>query len=194
MNERALQRAGPDRPARAQRAARPVARWVARVRRWARLRALACGAARPLVSRATPPGSPEQFLAPADLARVFGPLLAGLAQERLYAVLLDGAHRVLAVHLIYQGQIDAIDVALRDCFREAVRLGASGIALVHNHPGGGVRPSEADLALTAEAMRAGDLLGIQLLDHLIIGRAGRGYSSIADWEHALGRIDGLTVA
>ena len=134
MNERVLRRAGPDRPARAPRPARLVEKWAGRVCRWARLRALASAAARPLVSLATQPRSPEQFLAPADLARVFGPLLAGLAQERLYAVLLDGMHRVLAVHLIYQGGSEAIDVTLRDCFREAVRLGASGIVLLHNHP------------------------------------------------------------
>lgn len=154
---------------------------AAGLRRRAARRALARTAARPVVSRRAAPLSPRRLLAPADLARVFAPLLAELAQERLYAVLLDRTYRPLGVHLVYQGSAGGIDVSLHDCFREAVRLGAAGIVLVHNHPAGDVGASAADLALTADAICAGDLLGIRLLDHLIIGGGESGYSSIADW-------------
>lgn len=108
---------------------------------------------------------------PADLADYLGPELSELAQEQLRAVLLDTGNRVLATCLVYQGGLNATVIRLADCFREAVARGAAAVILVHNHPSGDPTPSPEDVRLTAEAARAGDLLGVDLLDHLVIGRS-----------------------
>jgi DNA repair protein RadC len=63
-------------------------------------------------------------------------------------------------------------VRLAECFREAVREGATALVLVHNHPSGRPEPSPEDVRLTAEAARAGELLGIEVLDHVVLARAG----------------------
>lgn len=109
---------------------------------------------------------------PADVADYLRHEMAELAQEQLRAVLLDGKNRIMGVELIYQGGQNAVNIRLADCFREAVRAGASAILLVHNHPSGDPDPSSSDIALTGEAGRAGDLLGIPVLDHVILGRPG----------------------
>lgn len=109
---------------------------------------------------------------PADVASYLTTELADLAQEQLRIVCLDTKNRVLATELVYQGGLNATVIRLADCFREAVRLGAAAIVLVHNHPSGDPTPSSDDVRLTAEAGRAGDLLGIDVLDHLVIGRDG----------------------
>ena len=109
---------------------------------------------------------------PADLAGYFAAELAGLAQEQLRVVLLDTKNHVLGTSLVYQGGLNATVVRLGDCFREAVRANAAAVILLHNHPSGDPTPSPEDIRLTAEAAKAGDLLGIEVLDHLVIGRPG----------------------
>ena len=61
---------------------------------------------------------------------------------------------------------------LAECFREAVREGATALVLVHNHPSGRPEPSPEDVRLTDDAARAGELLGVEVLDHVILGRSG----------------------
>lgn len=112
------------------------------------------------------------FRHPADVVDYLGHEMACLAQEQLRAVLLDGKRRILGVELIYQGGQNAVNIRLADCFRAAARVGASAILLIHNHPSGDPTPSLDDIALTGEAGRAGDLLGLPLLDHTIVGRPG----------------------
>lgn len=108
--------------------------------------------------------------APADAAAYLRTEMEDLAQEQLRALLLDTKNQVLGVVLIYQGSLNAISVRLAECFREAVRANAAGLILVHNHPSGRAQPSPEDVRLTRDAAQAGDLLGIQLLDHVVIGR------------------------
>lgn len=117
---------------------------------------------------------------PADVASYLGPELAGLAQEQLRVVLLDSKNHVVGVHMVYQGGLNATVIRLADCFREAVRAGAAAIIMVHNHPSGDPTPSTEDARLTGEASRAGDLLGIDVLDHVVIGRLGAGYVSLRE--------------
>jgi DNA repair protein RadC len=109
---------------------------------------------------------------PDQVAEYLGPELRVLAQEQLRAVLLDTKLHVLGTPLIYQGGLNATAVRLADCFREAVRLGADSLILVHNHPSGDPTPSPEDVRLTADAARAGEVLGIAVLDHIVIGRPG----------------------
>ncbi len=115
---------------------------------------------------------------PADVAGYLGPELADLAQEQLRVLLLDTKNRVLGTSLVYQGGLNSIMVRLADCFREAVRANAAAILLVHNHPSHDPEPSNEDVRVTCEAGQVGDLLGIDLLDHVIVG--GREFVSLRE--------------
>jgi DNA repair protein RadC len=101
-----------------------------------------------------------------------------LEREELRVVLLDTKNHVLRVSTVYQGNVSASLVRVGELFRDAVRLNAAGVILVHNHPSGDPTPSPDDLHLTAEALAAGRLLDIQLLDHLVIGHDA--YVSLRD--------------
>ena len=118
-----------------------------------------------------PPG--RSVHKPLDVAEYLAPELADLAQEQLRVVLLDTKHQIVGCCLVYQGGINAVSVRLADCFREAVRAGAAALVLAHNHPSGDPTPSPEDVALTADAARIGALLGIDVLDHVIVGRANQ---------------------
>ncbi|CAA9543417.1 MAG: UPF0758 family protein [uncultured Thermomicrobiales bacterium] len=111
-----------------------------------------------------------QITSPDDVVNLVGVEMASLDQEQLRAVLLDTKHRVLAIRTIYQGTANQAQVRLAEVFREAIRHGAVALVAVHNHPSGDPSPSAADVALTAELERAGQLLGIDVLDHLVVGQ------------------------
>jgi DNA repair protein RadC len=115
---------------------------------------------------------------PNDVAEYLGPELAELAQEQLRVILLDSKNHVLGISLVYQGGLNATVVRLADCYRDAVARGAAAVILLHNHPSGDPAPSPEDVRLTEEAARAGDLLGIDLLDHVVNGR--QGYASLRE--------------
>jgi len=101
-----------------------------------------------------------------------------LEREELRVVILDTKNHVLRVETVYQGNVSSSLVRVGELYRDAVRLNAAGIILVHNHPSGDPTPSPDDLHLTAEALAAGRLLDIALLDHLIIGHDA--YASLRD--------------
>jgi DNA repair protein RadC len=92
-----------------------------------------------------------------------------LEREELRVVLLNTKNVVLRVATVYQGNVSSSLVRVGELFRDAVRLNAAGLILVHNHPSGDPTPSPDDLHLTAEALAAGRLLDIDLLDHLVVG-------------------------
>jgi DNA repair protein RadC len=106
--------------------------------------------------------------APADVAAYLGPEMGQLAQEQLRVVLLDTKNHVLASVLVYQGGINSIAVRPADCFREAVRTGAASVIVVHNHPSGDPTPSAEDVRLTRDVGQVGELLGVEVLDHLVV--------------------------
>lgn len=107
---------------------------------------------------------------PEDLAGWLAPGMEDLAQEQLRAVLLNAKHRVTRVVLVYQGGIDSISIRPAEVYREAVASGAAALVLAHNHPSGDPTPSEEDVHATEVLGEAGRLLGVELLDHLVIGR------------------------
>jgi DNA repair protein RadC len=92
-----------------------------------------------------------------------------LEREELRVVLLNTKNIVLRVETVYQGNVSSSLVRVGELFRDAVRLNASGLILVHNHPSGDPTPSPDDLHLTAEALAAGRLLDIAVLDHVVVG-------------------------
>ena len=96
--------------------------------------------------------------------------MAVLEQEEVRAALLDVRHRVLQVVTVAVGSLNAASVRLADVFREAVRVNAAALVAAHNHPSGDPTPSEQDVAITRKMVEAGKLLGVEVLDHLVIGR------------------------
>jgi len=106
---------------------------------------------------------------PRDVADRLLLQMGRLEREELRVVLLNTKNVVLRVATVYQGNVSASLVRVGELFRDAVRLNASGVILVHNHPSGDPTPSPDDLHLTAEALAAGRLLDIDLLDHLVVG-------------------------
>jgi DNA repair protein RadC len=97
-------------------------------------------------------------------------------ENRLYPVecfqvaLLNSRHRLLRVECISQGTLDTLLVHPREVFRSAISANAAAIVLVHNHPSGDPTPSEADIKVTRDMIRAGQLLKIEVLDHIVLGR------------------------
>jgi DNA repair protein RadC len=106
---------------------------------------------------------------PRDVADRLVLQMGRLEREELRVVLLNTKNVVLRVATVYQGNVSTSLVRIGELFRDAVRLNAAGIIVVHNHPSGDPTPSPDDLHLTAEVLAAGRLLDIDLLDHLIVG-------------------------
>jgi DNA repair protein RadC len=115
---------------------------------------------------------------PRDVADRLVLQMGRLEREELRVVILNTKNAVLRVVTAYQGNVSASLVRVGELFRDAVRLDAAGVILVHNHPSGDPTPSPDDLHLTAEALAAGRLLDIDLLDHLVIGHDA--YVSLRD--------------
>ena len=86
-------------------------------------------------------------------------------------LLLDTKHRVMRTSIVSIGSLDASVVHPREVFREATTAGASAIVLFHNHPSGDPAPSDDDVVLTERLVRAGDLMGIVVLDHVIVAES-----------------------
>jgi DNA repair protein RadC len=106
---------------------------------------------------------------PSDVADRLVLQMGRLEREELRVVLLNTKNVVLRVATVYVGNVSASLVRVGELFRDAVRLDAAGVILVHNHPSGDPTPSPDDLHLTAEALAAGRLLDVELLDHLVVG-------------------------
>ena len=115
---------------------------------------------------------------PHDIAERLILQMGRLEREELRVVILDTKNHVLRVQTVYQGNVSSSLVRVGELFRDAVRLNAASIILVHNHPSGDPTPSPDDLHLTAEALAAGRLLDIAVLDHLVIGHDA--YVSLRD--------------
>lgn len=90
--------------------------------------------------------------------------------ENFQVVLLNTRRKLIRVEKISQGTLDTILVHPREVFKSAISANASAIILVHNHPSGDPTPSEADVKVTRDLIRAGQVLKIEVLDHVILGR------------------------
>lgn len=106
------------------------------------------------------------------------PLLRDLRREIFKVILLDAKHAVIREKTVSEGSLTSSLVHPREVFNEAVRESAAAVIFLHNHPSGDPKPSKEDRALTARLQDAGDILGVQVLDHVIVGD-GR-YVSFAD--------------
>ena len=106
---------------------------------------------------------------PGDVVALVGGEMALLEQEHLRVLLLNTRNQVLAVSEVYKGNVSSSLVRIGELFREAIRQNAASLILVHNHPSGDPSPSPDDVVMTKDVVQAGGLLGVEVLDHVIIG-------------------------
>ncbi|HEY5548899.1 MAG TPA: DNA repair protein RadC [Coriobacteriia bacterium] len=109
---------------------------------------------------------------PEDVVRLCATQLRGLDREHFWALVLSTKNRLLRMVEVSVGSLNASIVHPRELFKEAVRISAASVVVVHNHPSGDPTPSGADLQLTRRLVRAGEVLGIEVLDHVVIGDGG----------------------
>lgn len=106
---------------------------------------------------------------PRDAAAAFMATLQDEPAEVFAMICLNTKHRVIAYHEVSRGTLDATLVHPREVFKAALLVNSASIIVSHNHPSGDQTPSADDVALTSRLAAAGELLGIELLDHIIIG-------------------------
>lgn len=106
---------------------------------------------------------------PKDAATYLMPEMASLTQEHFVTLFLNVKNQILHKQTIFIGSLNASIVHPREIFREAVKRSAASIICAHNHPSGNPSPSTEDIDVTKRLMEAGRLMGIELLDHVIIG-------------------------
>jgi DNA repair protein RadC len=122
-----------------------------------------------------------QFAMPGDVAGWLLPQFGARPAEQFGAVLLDTKNRLLKVAVVSSGSLDASVVLPRDVFREAAVNGAASLVLFHNHPSGDPSPSPDDVAITRRMAAAGQVMGIAVVDHVILGDAR--YFSFKEHRH-----------
>ena len=115
------------------------------------------------------PEDPPSIGCPEDVRKLLGPEMAPLAQEQLRVLLLNTRNRVVGQRVVYQGNVNASMIRPAEVLRPAVIEAVPSIIVCHNHPSGDPTPSPEDVACTRDLTQAGKLLGIELLDHVVIG-------------------------
>jgi DNA repair protein RadC len=117
-----------------------------------------------------PAGAGQPALtSPEEAAAVLVPEVGAADRERCVAALLDTKHRLLEVATVSVGSLDHTFMAPREVFRDALLANAGAIVLAHNHPSGDPEPSRDDEQVTRRLVRAGELVGVEVLDHLVVG-------------------------
>jgi DNA repair protein RadC len=121
---------------------------------------------------------PNHIRCSQDVAKIFQPLLSDLVHEEFWILFLNRSNRVIERMKLSQGGISGTVTDVRIIMKKAVEYLASGIIVCHNHPSGNLNPSDADTRITQKIKDAGNLMDIQLLDHVII--SDKNYYSFAD--------------
>jgi DNA repair protein RadC len=135
-------------------------------------------------------GSEREIGDATDSAKFARELIGDETREVCLALYLDSSCQPIGYRTVAIGTADTALVSTRGVFQPAVGLGAAAVVLIHNHPSGNPQPSREDVVLTARVMAAGEVIGCQLLDHIVIGRDS--HVSIRDevkagkWDHLEG--------
>lgn len=112
-----------------------------------------------------------KITSPRELASYLMPVYGSAHVERFGVVLVDTKHQLIRVRVLAVGSSDAVTAEPREVFRDALLGGAAAVVLFHNHPSGDPTPSPDDIAMTRRLIAAGRVVGIDVIDHLIIGDA-----------------------
>jgi DNA repair protein RadC len=116
------------------------------------------------------PDDKPVITSPGDVAALIQYEMSAFEQEHLRVLYLNTRHRVQAWEDVYRGSLNQSQVRVGEIFKGAIRRNAAAIILAHNHPSGDPSPSADDLVITRAIIAAGQLLDIDVLDHIIIGR------------------------
>lgn len=122
---------------------------------------------------------------PRAAATILADLMEGLDREHFIALILDSKNRVIGMHVVAIGLLNEALIHPRETFKVALIMGAAAILVGHNHPSGDPTPSPEDIAMTQRLVDAGRLLGVDVIDHIIVGVPGA-YRSLRE----LGYISG----
>ena len=124
-------------------------------------------------------GQPQSISCPADAALILRPHLHDRLQEHLVVLVLNTRNQVIGQQTVYIGTVNSSAVRPAEVLRPAVVANAPAIVVGHNHPSGNSTPSPEDVKVTRDIRAAGDLLSIELLDHIVIG-AGQTFTSLKE--------------
>lgn len=111
----------------------------------------------------------RKIRSPRDAANIFRDFVGHADREHFVLMLLDTKNQVTGLHTVSIGDLNSSIVHPREVFKLAIAIGAASIIVCHNHPSGDTTPSPEDIAVSKRLAQAGELLGIELLDHVIIG-------------------------
>lgn len=109
------------------------------------------------------------IMSPDDAAALVRFEMSALEQEELWVMLLDTRYRLIDIGKLYRGSLNASSIRIGEVFKEAIRKNAAAMIVIHNHPSGDTTASPEDIAMTHEMVTAGELLNVEVVDHLIIG-------------------------
>ncbi len=109
------------------------------------------------------------FCSSDDVASYYRPRMKDLKKETFRCALLDAKNKIIRDEVVSIGSLTSSIVHPRDTFKAAIRESAAAVIFIHNHPSGDTKPSQEDILLTRRLVQAGEILGIQVLDHIIIG-------------------------
>ena len=104
--------------------------------------------------------------------------LSGVPVEEFWVIALDVRHRVILDEVFARGSLTGVEIHPRDIFRPLIKAGAAGVIFCHQHPSGDPEPSRADIELTTRLREVGEMCGIAVLDHVVVGASG--YVSFAE--------------
>jgi DNA repair protein RadC len=113
---------------------------------------------------------------PATAAHVLQQYLDGVDREHFVVLLLDTQNQIIGIHTVTVGTLDASLIHPREIFKTAILANAASILLAHNHPSGDPTPSAEDRMVTRQLAEAGVTMGIEVLDHIVVGDVHRYYS------------------
>ena len=133
-----------------------------------------------LVRESRLPHAQPQIRSSRDAAVLFRQHLGNVDREFFMVAMLDQKHKVIGINTVSMGSLTASVVHPRECFKPAILSNAAALLCCHNHPSGAPQPSQEDRALTKRLVEAGQLLGITVIDHIILGDGSETYYSFAD--------------
>ena len=111
----------------------------------------------------------KSIQSPFDAVEIMRPIMDGLDREAVYVMLLNTKNMALGINMVSMGDISSSIVHPREVFKAAILANAAGIVMFHNHPSGDTKPSLDDEVVSKRIYAAGEIIGISLLDHIIIG-------------------------
>jgi DNA repair protein RadC len=133
-----------------------------------------------LVRESHLPHAQPQLRSSRDAAVLFRQYLGEVDREHFLVAMLDQKHKVIGINTVSMGSLTASVVHPREVMKPAILSNAAALLCCHNHPSGAPQPSQEDRALTKRLVDAGQLLGIHVLDHIILGDGSETYYSFAD--------------